>query len=501
VAQGTDSAVHLDFMRNLLKRIDLLVHSIRLRLALWFVFILGLVLVSFSALVYISRVRELQAEAVNRLGTRLEEIEKIFNDVNNPGFDTNQGGKLTLLRQEDVVALYDSGLILQRIWGPFAELPPINLPVHIANDENGRAFRFVSLTNGEYHVDYAFLIAPFSSNGNLSGYILIGMPLDPMGQRGSLLVTLLTLVSIMLVVALAGGFWLADRAMRPVKVITYTAQQISETDLSQRFNLNKKDEIGQLADTFDAMLARLESAFMRQRQFTADASHELRTPLTIVNLETDRALSAARTPHEYQRALQVIRSENDLMSHLVNDLLTLARMDAGRESLQKERLDLSDLALEVIERLESMAAGQKVVLVAEDLPEVSLLGDRKALIQMLTNLVENAIKYTSQNDVDHDRRVVLSTGTDPQGIHGWVRVQDTGPGIPAEHLDHLFDRFYRVDKSRARAEEPESTPAGSGLGLAIVESIARSHGGSIRVTSELGQGTIFEILLPCAARG
>jgi heavy metal sensor kinase len=483
-------------MRNFLTHIDLLFHSIRLRLALWFVFILGLVLVSFSGLVYLSRVRELQAEAVNRLGSRLEDIEKIFSEVTNPGFEMNPGGDQAILREEDVVALFGSDLILQRLWGPFAELPPLNLPTQISSEENERAIRFTSLTNADRHIDYAFLIAPFSTNGSLSGIIVIGTPLDPLGQRQRLLITLLTLVSIMLVVALAGGFWLADRAMRPVKIITRTAQQISETDLSQRFSLKKKDEIGQLADTFDAMLARLESAFERQRQFTADASHELRTPLTIVSLEADRALSATRTPMEYQRALQVIRSENDLMGHLVNDLLTLARMDAGRESLQKEMLDLSDLALEVVERLEPLATRQKVVLGTGDLPEVPVLGDRKALVQMLTNLVENAIKYTAQGDVDHDLRVVISTGSHPAGNRAWVRVVDTGPGIPAEHLDHLFDRFYRVDKSRARAEEAESSPAGTGLGLAIVDGIAHLHGGSVRVTSELGQGTTFEISLP-----
>jgi signal transduction histidine kinase len=302
-----------------------------------------------------------------------------------------------------------------------------------------------------------------------------------------------------LLISFAGGFWLADRAMRPVKTIAAKARSISETDLSQRFNLSKKDEIGQLADTFDSMLARLESAFTRQRQFTANASHELRTPLTIVNLETARVLSAPRPAKEYQRVLQVIQSENELMSHLVNDMLTLARMDARQESLHQEPLDLSDLALDVVERLTPLAARQEIKLETGELPEVLILGDRQSLTQMLTNLVENAIKYTAQNGVGQTRHILVETGTHPTQALGWVRVSDTGPGIPGEHLAHLFDRFYRVDESRARSGDgsnDESTPAGSGLGLAIVEGIAKLHNGTIEVQSEPGKGTMFEIAFP-----
>jgi heavy metal sensor kinase len=303
------------------------------------------------------------------------------------------------------------------------------------------------------------------------------------------------LIVLTLLVSFAGGFWLADRAMRPVQTIAAKARSISETDLSQRFNLSKKDEMGQLAETFDSMLARLESAFARQRQFTADASHELRTPLTIVNLETTRALSAPRHAKEYQRALQVIQSENELMSHLVNDMLTLARMDARQESLHQERLDLSDLALDAVERLVPLASRQEIKLETGELPEVLILGDRQSLMQMLTNLLENAIKYTAQNGSDKTRHVLVETGAHPSRTLGWVRVTDTGPGIPSEHLDHLFDRFYRVDEARTQSAD-ESFPTGSGLGLAIVESITKLHGGNIEVKSEIGKGTIFEITFP-----
>jgi len=296
-----------------------------------------------------------------------------------------------------------------------------------------------------------------------------------------------------------GGFWLADQAIQPVKQITQTARSISETDLSLRLNLNRKDELGELADTFDAMLARLQAAFERQRQFTADASHELRTPLTIIDLETSRALSARRSAQEYEHALKVIQSENQFMIRLVNNLLTLARMDAGQVALQNQRLDLSDVTLEVVERLAPLAAKEQVKLTVGELPELPILGDRQYLAQMLTNLVENAIKYTT----GEEKRVWVETGCSDaaQGKFAWVRVTDNGPGIPEEHLPHLFDRFYQVDRARTRQSydaesQDEQTPSGTGLGLSIAQWIAKAHRGIIRVQSRVGEGSTFEVSLP-----
>jgi signal transduction histidine kinase len=149
-----------------------------------------------------------------------------------------------------------------------------------------------------------------------------------------------------------------------------------------------------------------------------------------------------------------------------------------------------------------LATRQEIKIETGELPEVLILGDRQSLTQMLTNLVENAIKYTAQNVPEKVRHVLVETGTHPTRTLGWVRVTDTGPGIPSEHLDHLFDRFYRVDKSRTRSEDAsnnEASPAGSGLGLAIVEGIAQLHSGSIEVQSELGKGSVFEITFPVLA--
>jgi signal transduction histidine kinase len=487
-------------------RVDLILHSIRFRLALWFVFILTVLLIVFSGLLFYIQIHELRAETLIRLESKLENIERAFGvDTANAQIageqfflgSNNEGD--TLLHKEDVLALYKSDESLQKMWGPFTEIIGLDLARIRKGEEREPLIELLTLRSGDDLIPYVFKIVPLYSEGVFTGYLALGTPLDPRGQLKRLFITLVVLIGLTLMVSFAGGFWLADRAMRPVKTIAARARLIGETDLSQRFNLPQKDEIGQLAGTFDSMLARLESAFARQRQFTADASHELRTPLTIVNLETTRALSAARPAKEYQRALQVIQSENELMNHLVNDMLTLARMDARQESLHKEPLDLSDLTLDVAERLTPLAARQEIKLETGELPEVLIVGDRQSLTQMLTNLVENAIKYTAQNEPDKMRRVLVETGAHPTQTLGWVRVTDTGPGIPGEHLDHLFDRFYRVDESRTRSEDlpdDESSPAGSGLGLAIVEGIAKLHGGSIEVQSEPGKGSMFEIVFP-----
>jgi signal transduction histidine kinase len=254
--------------------------------------------------------------------------------------------------------------------------------------------------------------------------------------------------------------------------------------------MESKDELGELANTFDAMLARLQAAFDRQRQFVADASHELRTPLTIVNLETSRALASRRSQPEYQHALTIIHSENDFMSSLVNDLLVLARMDAGQTTMEKNPLDLSDLAVDTIERLTPLAARNGVTLQAGSLPETCVLGDRQYLLQMLSNLVENAIKYMTGDK----KQVLVETGT-ADGT-AWIRISDSGPGIAPEHISHLFDRFYRVDKARTRDTDMEADPgqpSGSGLGLSIVQWIVQAHEGEVRVESTLGLGTTFEV--------
>ena len=269
---------------------------------------------------------------------------------------------------------------------------------------------------GSLHTNYMFVTVPMQTGPGQSGLVILGTPADPYGLVSRLQLTLAAGSLATLVIALVGGYWLADRAMRPVHTITQAARTIGETDLSRRLNMKSKDELGELANTFDGMLGRLQAAFERQRQFVADASHELRTPLTIVNLETSRTLASPHKPEEYRHALATIRSENDFMTALVNDLLTLARMDAGQAAMESLPVDLSDVALDTIERLSPLAARNGVRLEAGDLPEARILGDRQRLVQMVSNLVDNAIKYAA----GEDKKVSIETGTDRQIPPGCV---------------------------------------------------------------------------------
>ena len=463
-------------------------HSIRFRLLLWFTAILALVLIIFSAFIYFNQARDLEDDALGQLERRLAKLQETVRVSLR-----EQNGKLVLpedvLEDTEVLALISPNGQVLASYGTF----PTSDVAQIAKQATqSRSDHDETVENSASWVDkksaYAYAVVPIFGESGQTSLLALGGPLDPDGRMQGLITSLLLGSLLTLLIATGGGFWLADRAMRPVQTITHTARSIGETDLSRRINLARKDELGELANTFDGMLARLQAAFERQRQFVADASHELRTPLTIVNLETSRALESRRSPQEYQRALRVIHSENEFMSHLVNDLLTLARMDNEQVTLEKVPLDLSDVVVDAIDRLTPLAARNNVRLEAGDLPETRMLGDYQTLLQMVSNLIENAIKYIDGND----KKVCIETGV-TEG-HAWVRVSDNGPGIDPEHLPHLFDRFYRVDKARTRDTVDESeSPTGSGLGLSIIQWIAQAHGGEVHVESTPGNGSSFEV--------
>ena len=523
------------------RRLQRFTHSIRFRLTLWSVVILGLVLIVFSVFVVVLQTRVLEVEAQNEAQLRSGQLVGYFDSetrqlrlpplaslraplLSPGGFVLIVDAQGTAVQQIGVLGNTDrqnlTTLVLERQGGINPKFNPINLPsvVQLASlFLKGRLFdlfaaglqRAATILSVSLHgltfsqtftpVDpggaarYFIFASPLLlKNNTFFGTLIVGQPLDLSAPLRRLIGTLVLAVPATLLVALLGGYWLASRAMRPVHRITHTARTISETDLSRRLNLNTPDEIGELARTFDEMLDRLQAAFTRQRQFTADASHELRTPLTIIDLEVDRALAQPRTAAEYEQALATIGAENDHMSRLVNNLLLLARADAGQAALQRERLDLSDVVLDVIERLAPLARQNHLELVAGDLPELTLCGDRMYLAQMFTNLIENAIKYTTG--------VGQHISIEVEGRSGWgyVRVSDDGPGISTEHLPHIFDRFYRADPARSYAEE---TPDGSGLGLSIVQWVAGAHGGTVSASSSLGHGALFEVRLPLASTG
>jgi len=483
-------------------------HSIRFRLVLWFVLILVVVMVVFSAFIYYRQVQDVRSIATGRLSSTLEHVlgpshEKdglIEQQIDTyPAITGSTSNLSTSLQQGEVVALMGpDGTILQSTGVlSAAQIQQLHLP---SPGWNGSVQATIPKTSGIATTRYLFINPAILQNSQVGGYLLVGVPLDANNQLGRLLISLIIGNLLTLVIALTGGFWLADRAMRPVHTITHTAQQIGETDLHKRLNLKGRDELSELGNTFDAMLSRLQAAFERQRQFTADASHELRTPLTIIDLESNRGLSTRRSVYEYERILGTIQAENKFMIRLVNNLLSLARMDAGQVKLKFVPLDLSDLTSEVIERMQPLAAAQGVELLVDGLPEALVNGDRVTLSQMLTNLVENAIKYSASASKP---QVNVSTGSRQEDDHkmAWVRMSDNGIGISSEHLAHIFDRFYQVEASRSRGSPADGDAniqdsSGTGLGLAIAQWIAKAHQGEIQVQSALGQGSTFEVVLP-----
>jgi heavy metal sensor kinase len=479
------------------------VAGIRFRLMSWFTIILALVLFIFSAFVYTRQAQDLQGDNLNRLAIKARQLENLFQFEGLQSMqDVRQlmpalvSGGVALVQEDEVLVVAD----------PITQWTSQLGPVNSTDVQHMVATAQLLVQDGQTHIlnydlvstatkqaqQYTFLVVPVEARGRLVGYMLLGRPADSTGQLPRLMATL-ALASLAVLAGAAGvGYWLAGRVLRPVKVITRTARQISDTDLSKRLNLNTSDELGELANTFDDMLARLQAAFERQRQFTTDASHELRTPLTIIGLETGRMLTTRRKPEEYEQVLQTIQSENDHMTRLVNDLLVLARMEAGQINLEQEKIDLSDVALEVVERLSPLAAAKGVRLDVGELPETPVLGDRGHLGQMVSNLVSNAIKYApATNGV-----VTVESGV--SGQQAWVKVADNGDGIALEDRPHIFERFYRADKSRSRSED-KNDPGGSGLGLAIVRWIAQAHGGDASLESEPGSGAVFKVTLPLRA--
>jgi signal transduction histidine kinase len=472
------------------RRIGSILHSIRFRLVLWFSVILALVLIVFSGFIYANQSRDFLGESEFSLERKMAALAVTLT-VSPDGIVVPQG----VLQDTDILVFTDPNGQVLASHGSIPTQDSQSLAAHalqvFENRPSHDSVTSWTQRSGSPRANYMFVTVPLQNGPRPSGLAILGSPVDPYGLESRLLLTLAAGSLATLVIALLGGFWLADRAMRPVHTITQAARTIGETDLSRRLNMKGKDELGELANTFDGMLGRLQAAFERQRQFVADASHELRTPLTIVNLETSRSLASPRKPEDYRHALSIIRSENDFMTALVNDLLTLARMDAGQAVMESQPVDLSDVALETLERLTPLATRNNVRLEAGDLPEVRILGDRKYLVQMVSNLVDNGIKYAD----GQDKNVCIETGTSDGTA--WLHVSDNGPGIAPEHLPHLFDRFYRIDQARSRSgngDSPDPQAAGgSGLGLSIVQWIARSHGGEVKVTSQVGAGTTFEV--------
>ena len=286
-----------------------------------------------------------------------------------------------------------------------------------------------------------------------------------------------------LALGLGGGWLVASRAIRPIDEISAAAQRISAGNLAERIRVSDPaNELGRLAGVLNSTFARLEAAFDEQKQFTADASHELRTPLAVLISEAQSALSRPRTDAEYRETIETCLEAAQEMRRLAESLLDLARFDSGQAAMRRVPFDLAEFARDGVELLLPLAA-QRAIQIDTALTPAPLHGDPGRVKQVLINLLDNAIYYNVE-------RGSIRVETRREKSVALLIVADTGPGIPAEDLPHIFKRFYRADKSRTQSDHR------SGLGLAIVKSIVEAHGGTIAVESRFGAGTTFTVRLP-----
>jgi len=352
----------------------------------------------------------------------------------------------------------------------------------------GMIYRDVTLDGQPIRI----LLYPVSKYTRFVGVVLVASRQGEMhAALGKLRLLLLTFSPITLLLISLGGWFLAGRTISPVIRISRSMQRINAENLDQRLPVSAAgDEISNLAETFNGLLARLHDSFRRIRQFSGDASHELRTPLTILKGETEVALRWAKSPEEFRSALQSNLEEINRMERIIEDLLQLAKSDAGELPMEIEDLSLSDLILEIFMQGRTLAEGRllEIEIEVEVDREIRIQGDALRLRQLFLNLIVNAIKYTPDPG-----RVDVSLAT--EGDDAVVRVVDNGIGIPAEQLPHIFDRFYRVDQARNREV------GGAGLGLSIVKWIVEAHAGQIKVQSEVGSGSIFTVTLPISGPG
>lgn len=333
-------------------------------------------------------------------------------------------------------------------------------------DSKGQSLRVFALHSPIAEITIAYPLTEIEATlSDLFGVLKIGLPFA-------------------ILMAVLGGYFLARYSLRQVDIITHSAQQITAHNLSKRLPMPQADdEIARLTTTLNEMIARLEASFSQIKQFTGDASHELRTPLAILMGELELALRRTRSPEDYQVIISSALEEVIRLSKVVESLLELSRADTGQMRLNYELVNISKIAADICEDLELLAEEKNIKLQHEIQPFVTLMADAARLHQIILNVVDNAIKYTPEGGSVAVKIFVDNTETK-------MVISDTGVGIPPEDIAHIFDRFYRVDKSRSHDAQ------GSGLGLSIVKWIVEAHKGSISVQSTLGEGSTFTITLP-----
>ena len=508
-------------MSKLLRRIR--PPGMRIQLTLWFIAVFSVLMLLFGAIFYINLRASLQTSFDTSLQLRTQQIAAGINEDRGTITIHDVTGALPGITDPDAVT--DNATPKSNPQSSSTTTATPSTPVKTNEDVNlGALVRILNIRGDVVYVTPAFLalnIPPSSvtqplhgntwqgtvtakngqtvrlysttlaENGTVYGIVQVGESLAPLGNTlRSVAVELLLIVPFVLILGAFGSYWLAAHAFAPIDRLTRIARRIEAGDLHERVPVPRsKDEIQSLALTFNEMIERIDKAFVRQRRFVADASHELRTPVAAIRSMTDVVL-AQSTPiesEEYVAVLRDVNAESERLGHLINGLLLLARSDENQVLFEHELVRLDLLATDVAATIEPLATERDITLEIVARQPILVMGDEVRLIQVIMNLLDNAVTYSNSG-----ARVKLEVKKEQN--KAIMIVTDTGIGIAKDHLDHIFERFYRVDPARSRA-------AGStGLGLSIVDWIVRAHDGSITVESEVGKGTTFTVALPIAAQ-
>ncbi len=461
---------------------------LRVRLTLWYGTALALVLIIFSVALYAITARNLRDTVDESLeDTAMTAVRSL-----------EERGFLPLINEEELLSQFPELTRIDKFFQIFSPSGTITIrspnikqhEVPLSRTALDAAFAGQKIfESAKYPKEppLRLISVPIMYRGNLLYIVQVGTSMESVGETlQRFLVLLVVAIPIALAVSLAGGWFLAGRALRPVDKITLAAQRIAAGDLSQRLSMPAAhDEIGRLAATFNNMIGRLDTSFRQIRQFTSDASHELRTPLTVMKGETDLVLRRPRLLDDYKSVLESNLEEIDRMTRIVDELLFLSRADMGEVRVESLPVAMESLVEDIHRQAKLLAQDRNIEVLLGTVMPVVVQGDDLRLRELLLNLVENAMKYSHPGG-----KVEIALLND--GREARLSVTDHGIGIaPADHKK-IFQRFFRTDVARGH------TKKGTGLGLAICSWIAELHKGRVEVKSALGQGSTFTVVLPLA---
>ena len=465
--------------------------SIRSRLTAWYVALLAIILILFSILLNYFLSKRLYESVDNSLTVSATVVatSATMDDSPLPGLNQFFDQFMRQGNLNKFYQIYDgSGNVGSRSSNITASQFPLSQKAY--NDAiNGKNSYETFMVGGKHPI--RVITMPVIQNRKLVNLVQVGTSLEAVQETlKNLKIFLFTAVPSVLIFAALFARFMARRALKPISRIITTAREIGQGQkLNKRIPVLKiKDELGQLALTFNEMMNRLENSFKQIRQFSSDASHELRTPLTVLKGQNELILGKIRKPEEYQEVISSNLEEINYMSKVLEDLFMLSKSDENQVQLNCKQFDLKPFVEEVCKHAEVLAEEKNIKIIITYLEVVCIEGDEVRLRQMIWNILHNGIKYTQLGG-----ELKISLRND--GKFALLTIQDTGIGIPEEELGFIFNRFYRVDKARSRDE------GGSGLGLSICKQIAEAHKGNIEVESKLGIGTRFNIRLPLKPNG